>query len=75
MSDNLTSTSERKIAELNGPRAAECVVTVTKKEGVASLAISGVVPQGPPDGEYKATVEGKPPSRWRRNRDGWARLG
>ncbi len=60
--------------ELRGPREATCIVTITKKDGVETLAIKGVEPRGIVDGNYTLTVKGEPRSVWSRDHDGWKRL-
>ncbi len=67
-------TSERRRAKLSGPRPATCIVTINKSEGATALVIDGVVPRGPPDGNYELALKGESTSRWKRDRDGWTRL-
>ena len=68
-------TTKRRGGELKGPRQAKCTVTITKRNGVETLAINDVEPRGIADGNYTLTVIGEPTSRWTRDNDGWKRLG
>jgi hypothetical protein len=64
---------ERRQGKLTGHEAADCIVTISKRDGIeTSRTITDVSPRVP-DGDYTLTVEGESsPSRWRRDRDGWA---
>ena len=68
-------TRKRRAGELAGPRQANCVVTITKTDSVETLAINEVEPRGIADGNYTLTVKGEPTTRWKRDHDGWKRLG
>lgn len=68
-------TTKRRDGELTGPRQAKCIVTLTKRDGVETLAINDVAPRGIADGDYTLTMKGEPTSRWKRDHDGWRRLG
>ena len=69
-----TRTTERRNGELTGPRPAKCTVTISRREGLARVAINDVEPRAPPDGHYTLTVKGEPATKWKRDRYGWARL-
>ena len=56
-----------------GARMAECDVTVNNRAGVLTLAINHVRPPLP-DGNYTLTVDGQPPTQWKRDKNGWTRL-
>jgi hypothetical protein len=76
--ENLMSgaqTTKRREGELTGPRRAKCVVTITRRGSVETLAINEVEPRGIADGSYTLTVKGEPTTRWKRDHDGWKRLG
>jgi hypothetical protein len=68
-------TTKRREGELTGPRRAKCIVTITKRGSVETLAINEVEPRGIADGNYTLTVKGEPTTRWKRDCDGWKRLG
>jgi hypothetical protein len=68
-------TTKRRDGELTGPRQAKCIVTITERDGVETLVINDVEPRGIADGNYTLTVKGLPTSRWKRDKDGWERLG
>jgi hypothetical protein len=70
-----TQTTRRRDGELRGPRQAKCIVTITKRDGVETLSINDVEPRGIVDGNYTLTVSGEVTSRWKRDYDGWQRLG
>ena len=70
-----THTTKRRDGELTGPRRAKCTVTITKRNGVETLAINEVEPRGIADGNYTLTVSGMPVTRWKRDYDGWQRVG
>jgi hypothetical protein len=67
--------TKRCEGELIGPRQAKCIVTISTKDGVETLAINDVEPRGIADGNYTLAVKGEPQSRWVRDHDGWRRLG
>jgi hypothetical protein len=67
-------TTKRRAGELTGPRQAKCVVTITNKGGVETLAIDNVQPRWIADGDYTLIVEDEPTTRWNRDYDGWKRL-
>jgi hypothetical protein len=72
--NNSAPTMEHRRAQLKGgARSAECNVTVNNRNGVLTLAIKDVNPRLP-EGNYTLTVDGKPPTQWKRDRDGWTRL-
>jgi len=71
---NSHQTTKRCEGELKGPRQGKCTVTITKKDGVETLAINDVEPRGIADGKYTLTVTGEPMSRWTRDSDGWRRV-
>jgi hypothetical protein len=66
--------SESRTGELTRPRSGACVVTINKRDGVVAVTLSEVDPPNLPDGNYKLTVKGEPPSHWQRDKNGWARL-
>jgi hypothetical protein len=67
-------TMEHRRGQLKGRvHSAECNVTVHNRNGVLNLAIKKVNPRLP-EGNYTLTVEGQPPTQWKRDRDGWTRL-
>jgi hypothetical protein len=70
-----TPTMERRKGKLTGRQAAECIVTISKVDGVeSSRTISDV---SPPvlDGVYTLTVAGESStSGWRRDKNGWTLL-
>jgi hypothetical protein len=67
-------TMEHRRGQLKGgARSAECKVTVYNMNGVLTLAIKDVNPRLP-EGNYTLTVDGQPPTQWKRDRDGWTRL-
>jgi ABC-type Fe3+-citrate transport system substrate-binding protein len=68
-------TTKRREGELTGPRQAKCIVTITRRGSVETLAINDVEPRGIADGNYTLTVKGEPVTRWKRDHDGWERLG
>ncbi len=72
---SVTETTKRREGELTGPRRAKCVVTITKRDSVETLAINDVEPRGIADGNYTLTVKGEPTTRWKRDHDGWKRFG
>ena len=67
-------TSERREGELAGPVTVKCIVTINRREGVATMTISEIDRPRVPDGDYTLAVEGEPKSHWRRDRDGWSHL-
>jgi hypothetical protein len=62
---------ERRKGKLAGQKAADCIETISKMEGVeSSRTITDVSPRVP-DGDYTLAVAGEAStSRWRRDRDG-----
>jgi hypothetical protein len=68
-------TVESRKGTLTGPQVAECLVTISRIDGVmSSLRISDVSPRAQ-DGVYKLTVAGESSaSRWRKDSNGWMML-
>jgi hypothetical protein len=67
------TTEYRKGQLKRGVRVAECNVTVHNRNGVLTLEIRNVNPRLP-EGNYTLTVDGQPPTEWKRDRDGWSCL-
>jgi hypothetical protein len=53
---------------------AKCIVTITNRNGVKTLAITDVEPRGIADGNYTLEVKGEPLSVWEHDKYGWKRL-
>ena len=68
-------TTERRQGKLTGHNAADCIVTISKIDGVESLRTISDVSPPVPDGSYKLIVEGeRSASRWRKDKNGWSAL-
>jgi hypothetical protein len=68
------ATMERCKGKLTGHKAAECTVTIPKMDGVESVRTITDVSPRVPDGNYTLAVAGESStSRWRRDRNGWAK--
>jgi hypothetical protein len=64
---------ERRQGKLTGHKAADCIVTISKMDGIeTSRTITDISPRVT-DGDYVLTVAGElATSRWTRDRNGWA---
>jgi hypothetical protein len=56
--ESSVQTTKRR-GELTGPRQVKCIVTITKRNGIETLAINDVEPRGIADGDYTLTVKGQ----------------
>jgi hypothetical protein len=66
---------ERRQGKLTGHQAADCIVTISKMDGVECSRSITEVSAHVHEGDYKLAVAGETStSRWRKDKNGWNML-